>query len=282
MKPLRNMIVVGPGRLGLTLLRSFAPSFAEVYVVGRRAGEWQGYVRQWGAVPLLGPEELPAQAWLDAWLFLAVPDRDLAKVASDLASRLSRNPEAQLACMVHGSGARGWEVFPDEADFPKACLHPAASLAALAPATTLRDLPVTLSASTESATQRLKELVLAAKGQPIELPASVDRRRYHLACSLAANHVTGLVGWATELLQESMAEQEARSCALALARSALQNVEVLGARAALTGPVARGDHETIRAHLAALGEEESSRYQALVDELQRFAEVSLSDEEGAA
>jgi predicted short-subunit dehydrogenase-like oxidoreductase (DUF2520 family) len=50
---------------------------------------------------------------------------------------------------------------------------------------------------------------------------------------------------------------------LPLIRAAVDNVEDLGAEAALTGPVARGDVETVRGHLGALSEADRDAYLAL-------------------
>jgi predicted short-subunit dehydrogenase-like oxidoreductase (DUF2520 family) len=52
---------------------------------------------------------------------------------------------------------------------------------------------------------------------------------------------------------------------LTLARQTIDNVEAVGARAALTGPVARGDLATIDRHRAALAPEELPAYDAMVE-----------------
>jgi predicted short-subunit dehydrogenase-like oxidoreductase (DUF2520 family) len=51
---------------------------------------------------------------------------------------------------------------------------------------------------------------------------------------------------------------------LDLARASLDNVSALGPAAALTGPVARGDCDTIARHVAGLPAEERPGYEALV------------------
>jgi predicted short-subunit dehydrogenase-like oxidoreductase (DUF2520 family) len=57
---------------------------------------------------------------------------------------------------------------------------------------------------------------------------------------------------------------------LDLARSTLANVEALGPAAALTGPVVRGDWETVRGHLAVLAPEDRAAYLALAAEAARL------------
>jgi predicted short-subunit dehydrogenase-like oxidoreductase (DUF2520 family) len=57
---------------------------------------------------------------------------------------------------------------------------------------------------------------------------------------------------------------------LPLIRASLDNVEDLGASAALTGPVARGDADTIARHLDALPADERAAYRALATEALRL------------
>jgi predicted short-subunit dehydrogenase-like oxidoreductase (DUF2520 family) len=58
---------------------------------------------------------------------------------------------------------------------------------------------------------------------------------------------------------------------LDLARGSLENVAALGPTAALTGPVRRGDWDTVERHLAVLPEEERAAYRAGVDLCRRLA-----------
>lgn len=76
---------------------------------------------------------------------------------------------------------------------------------------------------------------------------------YHAAAVLASNHAVALWHEAQLLLQQAgLDPQLARSSLTCLLRSTLENVESLGLPEALTGPVRRGDRETIVRHLEAL------------------------------
>ena len=63
---------------------------------------------------------------------------------------------------------------------------------------------------------------------------------------------------------------------LPLVRASVDNVEAMGARRALTGPAARGDHETIARHLAAIDGSERPLYRALSDAARTLASASAS------
>lgn len=78
---------------------------------------------------------------------------------------------------------------------------------------------------------------------------------YHAAAVLASNHPVALWAAAAELLGQAGVPGDVAPRALAaLARSVLDNVERLGPSAALTGPVQRGDLDTVRRHLDLLVE----------------------------
>jgi predicted short-subunit dehydrogenase-like oxidoreductase (DUF2520 family) len=57
-------------------------------------------------------------------------------------------------------------------------------------------------------------------------------------------------------------------------RGTVENVDELGPAAALTGPVARGDDETLARHVDALPYDERDAYEALVREARRLAEAT--------
>ena len=59
---------------------------------------------------------------------------------------------------------------------------------------------------------------------------------------------------------------------LDLARASLENVALLGPAAALTGPVARGDWDTVARHLAALDPTEHEAYRALAAAARRLVD----------
>ena len=70
---------------------------------------------------------------------------------------------------------------------------------------------------------------------------------------MASNHLVALLGQAARLADAAGVPPDAL---LPLVRATLDNVETLGADAALTGPVARGDVDTVRRHLDALHADE--------------------------
>lgn len=95
-----------------------------------------------------------------------------------------------------------------------------------------------------------------------------QRAVYHAAACVAANHVVALVGQVERLAARLGVPTEAYQ---KLTADSVANAHALGAAAALTGPAARGDDDTIARHLAHLPADELASYQAMVDEARRLA-----------
>lgn len=99
-------------------------------------------------------------------------------------------------------------------------------------------------------------LVADAGGEPAEVD-DADRAVYHAAAAVASNATVGVLGFAIALLKScGFADDLAERALLALARQTLDNVKEMGIIDALTGPVVRGDIDTVARHLAALGSRE--------------------------
>jgi predicted short-subunit dehydrogenase-like oxidoreductase (DUF2520 family) len=98
-------------------------------------------------------------------------------------------------------------------------------------------------------------LVIEMGGEPVFI-SEESRDLYHAALAGAANHLITLVAEAADLLKAAGVTDPARLLGPLLSAS-LDNALRFG-DASLTGPVARGDAETVAAHVAALGAAESA------------------------
>ena len=194
---------------------------------------------------VLPPDAVAARASL---LLLCVPDDVLAELVNGLAAAEVVRPGTLVA---HTSGAHGFRV-----------LDPLLSAGALP----LALHPVMTFTGTDVDLQRLAgacfgvtapdELRLAAEALVIEMgaePVWIDedlRPLYHAALATGANHIVTLVNQAADLLRAAGVEQPSRMLGPLLG-AALDNALRHG-DGAMTGPVARGDAGTVRAHLDVL------------------------------
>ena len=106
---------------------------------------------------------------------------------------------------------------------------------------------------------------------------------YHAACAISSNLVCALVNTSLNLLQDcGFTEAGAREALTPLILSNVKHLLEDGPVQALTGPVERGDAETVRKHLSALGDgPEAALYRAASEVLVSIAECKNPDREYA-
>jgi len=96
------------------------------------------------------------------------------------------------------------------------------------------------------------QLVALLDGLPLHVSAA-SRPLYHGAAVMAGNYLTALIAAAVMLMKEAGVDEAAARLALApLARASVENAFRLGPTEALTGPIVRGDADTVHRNLAAL------------------------------
>jgi predicted short-subunit dehydrogenase-like oxidoreductase (DUF2520 family) len=196
-------------------------------------------------------------------VIVATPDAAIAEAAATLA------PASRAgALVVHLSGAATLHeldgVVLARSDVEVGSLHPLQSLPAAAELGAER---LAGSWCAIDGSPRVEKLALTLCMRPFRVDAS-DRVRYHAAACVASNHLVALLGQVERLAAHAGVPLDAF---LPLIRGTVDNVEELGPAAALTGPVARGDLETVARHLDALPDDERDAYRALVVEAERLA-----------
>ena len=105
-----------------------------------------------------------------------------------------------------------------------------------------------------------------------------DRAAYHAAASMASNFLVTIEGAAEQLAKTAGVGREAL---VPLVRGAVENWAERGAYAALTGPIARGDEETVARQRHAVAErtpEHLSLFDALALATRNLADPSQSGE----
>ncbi len=155
--------------------------------------------------------------------------------------------------VVHTSGVESREALSAayEAGAETGCLHPLQAFASREAPPSLDGIVWAVEAEDELRATLL-EIIDALGGTPVELRAE-DRALYHAAAVLASNYVVTLTKMASDLwLRFGWERPAAVQALLPLLRGAVDNLEAQGVPGALTGPIARGDVETVRRHIEAL------------------------------
>lgn len=98
-------------------------------------------------------------------------------------------------------------------------------------------------------------LIAAMGARALELGAmgGSDVAAYHAAAAIASNYIVVLLAEAADLLVEvGIPRDQAVQALVPLAEGTLANVREHGTEAGLTGPIRRGDRQTVERHQAAL------------------------------
>jgi len=265
-----KLAFVGMGRVGgaLAVLLSRA-AFEVVALCDLEEAAAARVAAMVAGEPLLTTDPLAAAAAADV-VFITTQDRYIAAVSEQLAAG---GAAAAGTMVAHVSGsltsealaavaARGAAVFS---------LHPLQSFADLEAA--LRVLPGSYFCfeGDEAAYPFAGSLVAALRGRLWRL-AAADKALYHAAAVVASNFFIALEGLAVDMLRQlGCEEQMAVDMLLPLVRGSLENLAARGPVAALTGPVVRGDNETVAKHLEVI----AARMPASLEAYRTLARLTL-------
>jgi predicted short-subunit dehydrogenase-like oxidoreductase (DUF2520 family) len=174
-------------------------------------------------------------------LLVAVPDDAIGAVAAGL-------PLTAGQYVVHLSGAQGLSVFGETAAVPVA-LHPPMTFTGTA-ADVERIPGVTFTATAPDQARPFVERLVTDLKAGLQWVAEDQRALYHAGLVHGANHLVALLVQSLDVLRAAGIADPAATMR-PLLTATLDNTLRSG-HDALTGPIARGDVDTLRAHLAAL------------------------------
>ncbi len=195
-------------------------------------------------------------------VLITVPDGAIAGVASDL--------QVGDAVVCHISGATPLSVL--ERHPRRAALHPLVSLPDPEQGSdALVGAAFAVAASGPAAEAVVAGVVADLGGRRFTVDDD-HRAAYHATATVAANHLVALCAHVERLAAGASVPAEVFWPLMA---GALSNVIETGSAAALTGPIQRGDWDTVRAHLAAIDAGERELYRHLAVATARLAGRTL-------
>lgn len=187
-------------------------------------------------------------------VLITTPDRVIKEVCEKIA-----NAVKPKAVVVHTSGAHSLDLLDTVAERGayRAVIHPLQSMASKEQG--IKNLPGSyfrIEADPE-ALSTVRDIVKALGGIELVMPKwSPDKESaalYHAGAVAVSNYFVALVDYGLKFYQALGAEKnEALKAVLPLIRGTLHNIETLGIPDALTGPIMRGDVQTVRDHLHAM------------------------------
>jgi predicted short-subunit dehydrogenase-like oxidoreductase (DUF2520 family) len=245
----RSVSIVGLGNWGSSLayaLNAAGVRLQEVILSGARSGAGHsGWAR---ALPLTTLDR--AQLKADV-LWLCVPDAAIARVTGRMVKRVGRRGfKGQV--VVHSSGALSAQVLQAAAlaGASVASVHPVMSFATRVPVS-LQGVP--FGVESDAASRRiLNALVRRVGGRPFAVHAG-SKALYHavgvLSSPLLVSHLAAAHEAAT---RAGFTPQQAKKLIEPIVRATLDNFFLRGPGKSFSGPIARGDVQTIDLHLRAL------------------------------
>lgn len=250
MKP--SVVIVGCGRMGTALAKTLVDrGYQIVGLSSLHRASAQRLAEICGVSETTDrPQEITRRADV---VFLTTPDGVIESVCKSISQSGGFSP---AAVVLHCSGAHASTILSSA----RKCgafigsMHPLQSFASADisrnPFQAVRVAIEGDSKAVSTADQMARDLEalplrIMTEGKPL----------YHAAAVVASNFLVTLMGVAFRLIQQAgIPQEEAFSVLKPLVQGTLANIERVGVHQALTGPVVRGDVQTVQAHIQAISQ----------------------------
>lgn len=247
--PDKQIGIIGAGRVGVSLGKYFCEQGLQVQGFYSRTAASAEF-----AAEFTGTKEYDTYGDMVKEcnvLFLTVPDGQIASVwqqlkketlAGKIICHCSGSLSSDIFSDIDKCGAFGYSIHPLYAIHSKTASY--------------RELSQILF-TIEGSPGHLEEMqsFLTDLGNPVQIMDKKDKVRYHAAASMVSNQMIGLYACGVDLLMQcGFTQEDAERVLFGLAKGNLDSVGQKGMVDALTGPVERGDGETVKKHLETLAD----------------------------
>ncbi len=248
---MKKVAIVGAGNVGLVLAIKLQNNNYHIYSAFTRKSEKNSYVENLLHCPVYNnPEEAVTGADI---VFITTPDSVIEETcqAIELKDRFTCD---QL--ILHTSGAHSSDILSSARK--KGCrvlsFHPLQTFPNLESG--LAAIPGTYFTveGDETALEEAARLIEALEGKLLSIPTEL-KPLYHAAASVACNYLVSLMDISLAMFtMMNIPREEAFAALTPLVERTIGNLKTMTPEKALTGPIARGDITTIKAHLKILSE----------------------------
>jgi len=245
-KPGIRISLIGAGRAGCAVARLLS-RFG--YIVNtiidinpEKAKKCAEYVRAEDSSSSVGDLDL-----LYDLLIISVPDSRISEVSEEVVRKFKIRRDAVI---VHLSGLLSSQIL-------NKCKEAGAFTGSMHPCMTFTDnfsdnklnCYVALEGDRRSV-ELLDGVIKRIGGNPFVI-SQEDKILYHAGCTIASNYVVTLLDFAKDVTDKMSGDIPAESF-LHLARKSVENFFMYGSVNSLTGPIVRGDVDTVKKHIKAL------------------------------
>jgi predicted short-subunit dehydrogenase-like oxidoreductase (DUF2520 family) len=243
-----TIAIVGPGRLGTALALQLAETGYHVSEIVSRNAVSQRRVRALAQTLKARSSHYQNLSLGAGLIWLCVPDREIVSVAADLAR--SRNWQGKT--VFHSSGALGSDVLSPlrKGGARVASVHPMMTFVRGAVPSVKG---ITFSVEGDAAAVRLARRVVSELGARTFIIRRQNKVAYHAWGAFASPLLVAALVNAEQVARAAgLSTTEARRMMLPIVCQTFVNYAALGPAGAFSGPLVRGDAETVRKHLKAL------------------------------
>jgi predicted short-subunit dehydrogenase-like oxidoreductase (DUF2520 family) len=252
---MKTVAIIGAGRVGGSVGRLLAKAGYTITGVVSRRREHAEQARSFIGSGTAMTDPVKAALSADI-VFITTPDGSIKNVGESISDG---GGIRQGAIIVHMSGAQtiGLLDAVKKNGAHRAVIHPLQAI----PSRELgeKNIPGSyfrIEADPEAA-QTARELVTALGGIELKLPKwgsdAASAALYHAGAVAVSNFFVALVDFGLRYYETLGADRkEALKAVLPLIKGTLANIESAGIPDALTGPIMRGDIDTVRGHLEAM------------------------------
>lgn len=242
-----NIGIIGAGRVGTTMGKYITTHGGKIQGFYSRTIEHAKEAAQFCNTSYF--KDLDSLIEVSDTLFITTSDGAIKNVWDCIAAK---NVKGKVIC--HFSGSLSSDIFSNKesAGVLVCSVHPIYAFSNKFTAyQNLTEAVFTVEGDTE-ALKRMQELFSILPNRVVSIPTNA-KEMYHAAASVASNQVTGLLWMAMELLKEAgISEATAYEMLEPLVKNSINSIFSNGCKEALTGPIERGDSETVKKHLKAL------------------------------
>lgn len=244
-----EITIIGTGGLGQALVRAFAEAEIPIKsIFNRTVGKSQNLATQHNILTF--GQEPDHIEQLGNLIFITVSDRVIEDVAQHL-SKLS--DDFNDYTVVHCSGNESAELLQSLRlkGAKVASFHPLQTFTEQSKASTFHNIYFSLQGD-EKAFPTLRNVAETLGAQTLEVTAA-QKQNLHAAAVMASNYLNALLESAVDTASLSgLSQEKVKEALLPLVQTTLQNIDGQSFEKALTGPIKRGDLETVKRHLEVL------------------------------
>jgi len=257
MVDLPTLAIIGPGKVGTSIGILASRAGYHIVAVGGRNKE-----RTSAAAKRIGNDvracSISEAANKAQMVLLSVPDDAIEDVCVKLAEQRKFK---QKAVVVHCSGALSSNVLTAARDYCKcsvASMHPLQTFPKIDEAVKRIKGAYCFCEGDENAVRVIEQLAKNIGLEPVRI-SSKSKTLSHAAAVMACNYLVVLMDSAVNLAENAGIDRKTAMLSLnLLAAATLDNISKMGTTDSLTGPIARGDIETVSCHLHELSSKDEA------------------------